>query len=117
MKRGNLRLLSAVAMFILLSGPLSRAAFLYVVNPHQAIVGFSIGSDGALTPVPGSPFAVDAQAIAVDPTGKFAYVGSLTALPKLLPPWPWTRWQSSFTWQTLITGMLWTLLLMRATAR
>jgi hypothetical protein len=42
MKRGNLGLLSAVAMFILFSGPLSRAAFLYVVNPHQAVVGFSI---------------------------------------------------------------------------
>ena len=42
------------------------------------VSAYSIGSNGALTPVPGSPFAAGyfTKSVAVDPTGKFAYVAS-----------------------------------------
>jgi 6-phosphogluconolactonase (cycloisomerase 2 family) len=65
-----------------LTTPPSQAEFLYVVNPRVGIIGFSIGSDGALTPIAGSPFTVNSpQGIAVVPSGKFAYVvnGNLLA--------------------------------------
>src|SRR5258708_27582966 len=43
-----------------------------------SVSAFSIGSNGALTPVPGSPFAAGFQplSVTVDPTGKFAYVAN-----------------------------------------
>ena len=54
--------------------------FAYVANNGSANVsGYTINAtSGALTPVPGSPFAVvlDLTSVAVDPTGKFAYVGN-----------------------------------------
>ena len=65
-----------------LTTPPPRAEFLYVVNPRVGIIGFSIGSNGALTPIAGSPFTVNnPQAIAVVPSGKFAYLvnGNLLA--------------------------------------
>ncbi len=42
------------------------------------VSAYSIGADGALTPVPGSPFAAGSRpvSVAVDPTGKFAYVAN-----------------------------------------
>jgi DNA-binding beta-propeller fold protein YncE len=55
-----------------------RAQFAYVVNAlSNNVSAYSIGSNGALTPVPGSPFATigeDPVSVAVDPTGQFAYV-------------------------------------------
>src|SRR5260370_8380919 len=54
-----------------------RAQFAYVVNAlSNNVSAYSIGSNGALTPVPGSPFAAGQNpgSVAVDPTGKFAYV-------------------------------------------
>jgi DNA-binding beta-propeller fold protein YncE len=54
-----------------------RAEFAYVVNAlSNNVSGYSIGSNGALTPVPGSPFPAGQNpgSVAVDPTGKFAYV-------------------------------------------
>jgi 6-phosphogluconolactonase (cycloisomerase 2 family) len=69
--------LSTVAIsFGFLATPL-RAQFVYVTNDFPSTVSaYSIGSNGALTPVPGSPFAAGGfpSSVAVDPTSKFAYV-------------------------------------------
>jgi hypothetical protein len=83
MIRSWLRVLSALAMsFVLLeckqAAPL-RPQFAYVANFYSNLVSaYSIGSNGALTPVAGSPFGEDAAvgpvSVAVDPTAKFAYV-------------------------------------------
>jgi 6-phosphogluconolactonase (cycloisomerase 2 family) len=65
-----------------LTTPPSQAEFLYAVNPRLGIIGFSIGSDGALTPIAGSPFTVNSpRGMAVVPSSKFAYVvnGNLLA--------------------------------------
>lgn len=54
--------------------------FLYTANPTQGTVaGFAIGSDGGLTPVPGSPFAVGTMGtmpsfVVAHPAGNFLYV-------------------------------------------
>jgi hypothetical protein len=51
--------------------------FAYVINFNDNNVSaYSIAANGALTPVPGSPFAAGNSpfSVAVDPTGKFAYV-------------------------------------------
>ena len=60
--------------------------FVYVGNlanlgNGSSVSGYSVGADGALTPVPGSPFTkkiTNAQSVTVEPTGKFAYVGNST---------------------------------------
>ena len=67
---------SLVIGCVWLAPPL-RAQFVYVTNEtSNNVSAYSIGADGALTPVPGSPFAAGIQSysVAVDPTGKFAYV-------------------------------------------
>jgi DNA-binding beta-propeller fold protein YncE len=54
-----------------------RAQFAYVTNERgNNVSAYSIGADGALTPVPGSPFLAGSLPVrvAVDPTAKFAYV-------------------------------------------
>src|SRR5258708_17186658 len=56
--------------------------FAYVANAGEfgtfrgSVSAYSIGANGALTPVPGSPFeaGLASHSVAVDPTGKFAYV-------------------------------------------
>jgi DNA-binding beta-propeller fold protein YncE len=56
-----------------------RAQFAYVANFFaNNVSAYSIGANGALTPVPGSPFLAGSQPISVvvDPTGKFAYVAN-----------------------------------------
>ena len=79
MKRGWLSVFSTLAIgFVCLAAPL-RAQFAYVANFQSANVSaYSIGVNGALTPVPGSPFAAGFRpfSVAVDPTGKFAYVAN-----------------------------------------
>lgn len=63
-----------------------KGDFLYTANPTQGtIAGFAVGSDGGLTPVPGSPFAVGTAGatpclsgaspcfIVVHPNGNFLY--------------------------------------------
>jgi hypothetical protein len=66
--------------FVWLTLPL-RAQFAYVTNwgTSNNVSAYSIGANGALTPVPGSPFAAGRGpfSVAVDPTGKFAYVANL----------------------------------------
>jgi DNA-binding beta-propeller fold protein YncE len=51
--------------------------FLYVVNTQgNNVSAFTVGNDGRLTVVPGSPFAsgTSTQGVAVDPSGDFVYV-------------------------------------------
>jgi DNA-binding beta-propeller fold protein YncE len=54
--------------------------FFYVANFNSNnISAYSIGSDGALTPVSGSPFSAGLGpiSVAVNPMGKFAYVANI----------------------------------------
>jgi hypothetical protein len=77
-RRGWLSVFSTLAIgFVWLAAPL-RAQFAYVANAGGNVSSYSIGANGALTPVPGSPFAAGAQprSVAVDPTAKFAYVAN-----------------------------------------
>jgi 6-phosphogluconolactonase (cycloisomerase 2 family) len=72
------RALPLAASFILLAAPL-RAQFVYVTTYHSnTVLAYSIGSNGALTPVPGSPVATGnlPQSVTVDPSGRFAYVAN-----------------------------------------
>jgi DNA-binding beta-propeller fold protein YncE len=64
--------------FVWLAAPL-RAQFVYVVNSGgNNVSAYSIGSNGALIPVPGSPFATESGSVsvAVDPRGRFVYVAN-----------------------------------------
>src|SRR5260370_2613698 len=73
---GWFRALPLAASFILLTAPL-RGEFAYVANvKSNTVSAYSVGSNGALTPVPGSPFATghDPMSVTVVPTGWFAYV-------------------------------------------
>ena len=78
-RRGWLSVFSMLAIgFVWLAPPL-RAQFAYVANSgDNTVSAYSIGANGALTPVPGSPFAAGSEpvSVAVDPTGKFAYVAN-----------------------------------------
>jgi hypothetical protein len=42
-----------------------RAQFVYVLTPGNNVSAYSIGSKGALIPVPGSPFAVASGSVSV----------------------------------------------------
>jgi 6-phosphogluconolactonase (cycloisomerase 2 family) len=58
---------------LVVHGDLLYAAAQY---PEKRIFGYRIGSDGGLTPVPGSPYSVvngSPITIAVDPAGRFVY--------------------------------------------
>src|SRR5437867_2477793 len=74
--------------FVLLAVP-SPGQFVYVANANSSDVsGYTINpTTGALTATPGSPFpsgGVQPTSVAVDPTGKFAYVpnhGFLSSSP------------------------------------
>jgi 6-phosphogluconolactonase (cycloisomerase 2 family) len=78
-RRGWLNVFSTLAIgFVWLATPL-RAQFAYVANElNSNVSAYRIGADGALTPVPGSPFAAGnlPVSVAVDPTGKFAFVAN-----------------------------------------
>jgi DNA-binding beta-propeller fold protein YncE len=52
--------------------------FLYVVNAADGTVSaYSINpGNGALTPVPGSPFGSGGGTLAIDPSGKYLYLGT-----------------------------------------
>jgi hypothetical protein len=78
-RSGWLSVFSTLAIgCVWLAAPL-RAQFAYVANQGANVSAYSIGTNGALTPVPGSPFAAGLNpfSVAVDPTGKFAYVANL----------------------------------------
>jgi 6-phosphogluconolactonase (cycloisomerase 2 family) len=55
--------------------------FVYVANFSSSSISVLSVNAGALTPVSGSPFAVDGtpRGVVIDPTGKFAYVPVLTS--------------------------------------
>jgi len=72
----------------LLVGPTGKFVFLaavgsssdpYAPPPPSDLLVFRIGSDGALTPVPGSPFMVGILPVclATDRSGQFLYVGNI----------------------------------------
>jgi 6-phosphogluconolactonase len=69
----------ALAIAVSLFAATLRAQFAYVANfGGNNVSAYSIGANGALTPVPGSPFAagINPNSVAVNPTGKFAYVAN-----------------------------------------
>jgi DNA-binding beta-propeller fold protein YncE len=95
-----IRAWAALAITVSLFAAPLHAQFAYVANEGSGNVSaYSIGANGALTPIPGSPFAAGSlpSSVAVDPTAKFAYVanqnsgnvsaysiganGALTAIP------------------------------------
>ena len=59
--------------------PTGRDLFTLDVS-NSRILAYTIGSNGALTPVSGSPFATQPQpaSLTLDPTGQFLYVGNLS---------------------------------------
>ena len=75
------RLLQTLAVVFLFTGAPLRAQFAYVANlGDNTVSAYSVGSNGALTPVPGSPFATGRQpsSVTVDPTGTYAYIVNYT---------------------------------------
>jgi DNA-binding beta-propeller fold protein YncE len=78
-RRGWLSVFATLAIgCVWLAAPL-HAQFVYVANAGgNNVWAYSIAADGFLVPVPGSPFAVgrEPDSVAVDPTGKFAYVAN-----------------------------------------
>jgi DNA-binding beta-propeller fold protein YncE len=78
--RAYARLWLALAIAVSLFAAPLRAQFAYVANEFSGDVsGYTIDpSTGALTPVAGSPFTAGAfpVSVAVDPSGKFAYVAN-----------------------------------------
>jgi 6-phosphogluconolactonase len=78
MSRARLSAWAALAIgFVSLRSPV-KAEFVYVVNGGGSdnVSAYRIGSDGALRPVPGSPFAAGIGPFAVfaEPAGKYVYV-------------------------------------------
>jgi DNA-binding beta-propeller fold protein YncE len=87
------RLCLALAIAVSLFPAPLHAQFAYVANAgSDNVSAYSIGADGALTAVPGSPFAAgfDASSVAVDPTGKFAYVANEGGNVSALSAWIFT---------------------------
>jgi 6-phosphogluconolactonase len=77
-RRGWLSVFATLAIgCVWLAAPL-HAQFVYVTNAGGSVSAYSIAADGFLVPVPGSPFAAEREpnSVAVDPTGKFAYVAN-----------------------------------------
>lgn len=77
------KLWSVLALGLALVATPLRAQFVYVASSSPVVFGnnvsaYSIGSNGALIPVPGSPFAAGSIpfSVAVDTTGSFAYVAN-----------------------------------------
>jgi hypothetical protein len=75
-RRGWLSVFSTLAIgFVCLAVAPLRAQFAYVANGGgNNISAYSIGANGALTPVPGSPFAAGNAPVSVAIMAKFAYV-------------------------------------------
>jgi 6-phosphogluconolactonase len=77
MGRDGFKLLLALAFgFVFFTSSL-RAQFAYVANTLDGTIsGYSVSANGALTPVPGSPFAAvnGPSSLTMDPVGKFLYV-------------------------------------------
>jgi 6-phosphogluconolactonase (cycloisomerase 2 family) len=54
-----------------------------VMNPESFVYAFAVQTNGSLKPVPGSPFPTSnwAQALAIDPEGKYLYVSTSPITP------------------------------------
>ena len=78
-RKTSATLSTLVLAFVLLAAPLP-GQFAYVANADSSNVsGYTINAaTGALTAIPGSPFPARSNpaSVAVDPTGKFAYVAN-----------------------------------------
>ena len=78
MREGCFSVLSTLAVGFVLLAASAQAQFAYVANGGGSnnVSAYGIGENGALTPIPGSPFAAGnlPSSVTVDPTGKFAYV-------------------------------------------
>ena len=86
-RRGWLSVFSTLAIgFVCLESPL-RAQFAYVANNGSGNVStYSIGANGALTPVPGSPFAAGtAQLSGRGPHGQVRLRGKTLAITTSRP--------------------------------
>src|SRR5580700_11668890 len=73
------RLLQTLAVVFLFTAAPLRAQFAYVANfGDNTVSAYNVGSNGALTPVPGSPFATGRSpvSVTVDPTGTYAYTAN-----------------------------------------
>ena len=74
----SLRTAATFGVACLLLAQTLQAQFAYVSNGGGSnnVSAYRVGENGALAPVPGSPFAVGnlPSSVAVDPTGRFAYV-------------------------------------------
>ena len=85
--RSRILSLSALAVVLVsLTAPLRAAEFVYVTNEGENNVwAYRIAINGALTPIPGSPFAAGSlpNSVAVDPTAKFVYGVSPTKVRKV----------------------------------
>jgi hypothetical protein len=97
-RRGWLSVFSTLAIgFVCLAAPL-RAQFVYVANFSSSNVSaYSIGANGALTPVPGSPFAAGIlpRSVAITPLVPFATSFAKLEIAKqgfdLKESLPWAR--------------------------
>lgn len=71
---------SVVTIGLAMLAPSLRAEFVYVTSYGSPdISAYSIGANGALTPVPGSPFQVEGAfpvSMSVDPVDRFIYVAN-----------------------------------------
>ncbi len=78
MRGGCFGVLSALAVGFVLLAASSQAQFAYVANGGGSnnVSAYSIGENGALTAIPGSPFAAGnlPSSVVVDPSARFAYV-------------------------------------------
>src|SRR5260370_10401282 len=73
-RRSWLSVFATLAIGCVWLAPPLRAQFVYVANHgNNNVSAYRIAADGALTPVPGSPFAAGSApiSVAVDPTGNF----------------------------------------------
>jgi 6-phosphogluconolactonase len=83
--RASSALWAALAIAVSLFAAPLRAQFAYVANSgDNSVSEYTIDSNGALTPIPGSPFQLGVSeltpfSVAVDPSVKFVYVANLSS--------------------------------------
>lgn len=84
-QRSFLAVLSALSVSAFLPTTSIQAEFVYVANySDSTISGYSVGSNGALNPLPSSPFSTQyfPTGLAFDPTTDLLYVANASPRPK-----------------------------------